>query len=117
MTKTTTELADAVLQDLAIADASETPDTADRTVCTNAYESIWEEMNAHGREIVYWPIDEIPRPVFFIMRDLVRLEVQGTFGMPIPLGERDVLRERILMRLYRHTEESSSGLPVESESY
>ncbi len=117
MTKTTTELADAVLKDLAVADASETPDTEDRTICTDAYESVWEELNAHGRELIYWPLSEIPRPVFFIMRDLVRLEVQGTFGKPIPLGERDVLRERILMRLYRHTEEAPSGLPVQADYY
>lgn len=117
MTKTTTQLADAVLYDLAVADAGETPDTADRTICTDAYASIWEEMNGHGRSLIYWPQDEIPLPVFFIMRDLVRLEVQGAFGMPIPLGDRDVLRERILMRLYRHTEESETGLPVEFDAY
>lgn len=117
MTKTTTELADAVLYDLAVADRNETPDTTDRTQCTDAYASIWEELNAHGRNLVYWPQAEIPLPVFHIMRDLVRIEVQGHFGMPLPIQEREALRELVLRRLYRHTHQASSKLPTRINAY
>lgn len=117
MTKTTTELADAVLQDLAIAAVGETPDTEHRTYVTDAYASWWEEMNAHGRELVYWPQAEIPLPVFHIVRDMVALEVGNAFGKTIPPEAREQRRDMIMKRLYRHTSMQSSGLDVSAVYY
>jgi hypothetical protein len=109
MSYTTTQLADAVLKHLAVADASETPDTADRTHVTDVYAQVWEELAAHGLELVYWPADEIPQPVFLTMRDLVALEVQGAFGRPISPAEKEQQREVILRKLRRHVSMQSAN--------
>lgn len=117
MSKTTTELADAVLQDMAVANVRDTPDAEDRNYVIAAYETVWEELAGHGREVVFWTQNEIPLPVFYMMRDLVRLEVQGAYGKPIEPEARDARREMILKRLYRHTQTQSSGLPTRATYY
>lgn len=112
MSYTTTQLADATLRFLSVIDANEDPDTADRTHCTDTYAALWEELAAHGNELMYWPYDEIPAPVFLIMRDLLALEVQGAFGMPLSPAEKDQQRRFIEIRLRKHVQMQSSTRPV-----
>lgn len=109
MSKTTAELAEAVLRELGVIDAGEDPDTDDATYVTDTYRSKWEELSSHGNELTYWSYDAIPEPVFLIMRDLVMLEVMGAFGQPMPPADKDAREQVILRRLRRHTTVQSSG--------
>lgn len=119
MPKTTTELADEVLFDLTVADASETPDTADRTRCTDAYASIYAELAAsEDEQYTYWDEDDdIPDAVFLIMCDLVRLRVQGSFGQPVSLIERRQTNRLLLRDLRRIVGVKPSGMPTQAEYF
>jgi hypothetical protein len=109
MSKTTTELADAVLRELGVVDAEETPDTVDRNYVISAYEDKYEELAAPGRELVYWPLTEIPNPVFLALRNLIMMEVQGAFGEPIDPAEKDAREMMLLRPFHRHTARGASG--------
>lgn len=117
MTKTVTQLATAVLRELGVADAAETPDSEDLTYVEGVYRDKWEELSAHGTELTYWPYDTIPNPVFLVLRDLVMLEVMGAYGTPLPPGEKDAREVIILKRLRRHTSVQSSGRPAEADYF
>lgn len=117
MAYTTTQLADAVLRELNVADASETPDTADRTYVTDIYAALWEELAAHGNERIYWPQDDIPAPVFLILRDMLALECRGAFGMPMDPADKQARRSVIEQRLIKHTQMQKSGQAVEAVYY
>lgn len=109
MSRTTTELADAVLRELGVVDAEETPDTVDRTYVTDAYAAKYDELAAPGRELVYWPEAEIPNAVFLALRNLIMMEVQGAFGEPIDPAEKDVREAMLLRPFHRHTAKGTSG--------
>ena len=117
MSYTTTQLADAVLRELSVADASETPDTADHTYVTDTYDALWEELAGHGMELVYWPASEIPNPIFLIIRDLLTLECRGAFGQPIDPADKEQRRVVILRRLRRHVQTQESGKSVKATYY
>lgn len=87
------------------------------THVTAIYNAKWEEMSSHGRDETYWPRDSIPNPVFLIVRDLVALECQAEFGMPIPIETKDARENLILKRLRTHTQIQSSGRPTEAEYF
>lgn len=114
MAYTTTQLADAVLRELGVADASETPDTADRTYVTDSYAAWWEEMASHGTELVYWPASEIPAPVFLIVRDMMMLECAGAFGQRLDPADKESRKMVIERRLRKHTSMQSAGKNVTS---
>lgn len=117
MSYTTTQLADRVLRELGVADASETPDTADRTYVTDTYAAWWEENAAHGVETVYWPQDEIPLPVFLIITDLIMLECAGAFGQRIDPAEKEKRKMVIDRRLRRHVAMQSSRRPTQADYF
>jgi hypothetical protein len=115
MTKTTTELADAVLRELGVVDAEETPDTTDRTYVTDAYALKYAELAAPGGESTYWPAAAIPDAVFITLRDLLMNEVCGAFGDPVTPETKRQREQIILAQLKRHTSRSASNtkIPVE----
>lgn len=109
MSKTTTQLADAVLRELGVVDAEETPDTVDRTYISDRYAEKFAELAAPGRELTYWPVAAIPDAIFLPLRDLMMLAVQGAFGEPIDPVEKEA-RETVLLRAFhRHTAKPTSG--------
>lgn len=116
MTRTTTELADAVLRELGVVDAEETPDTVDRTYVTDAYAAKYDELAAPGLELVYWPEAEIPNAIFLTLRDLMIAEVQGAFGDPLAPAEKEARQSVLLRPLRRHTTIDASGIPAQSHS-
>ena len=113
MSYTKTQLADAVLKELGVADASETPDAADRTLVTDTYAAWWEEMASHGTELVYWPAADIPAPVFLIIRDMLVLECSGAFGQRIAPADKEGQKAVIERRLRKHTQMQSAKQPVQ----
>lgn len=120
MSYTTDDLAVHVLRKLRIIDASETiSDIEDAHVdyVTETYRAKWEEITAHGRELTYWAYDEIPNPVFLIMRDLIALEVQEGFGFPIAPAEKVAQEEMILRRLRKHVQVQGTGQPTKALYY
>ena len=117
MAYTTTQLADAVLKELGVADASETPDTADRTYITDTYAAWWEENAAHGQELVYWAAADIPNPVFLILRDLMVLECSGAFGQRLDPADKEARKAVIERRLRKHVQMQSSGNRVVAEYF
>lgn len=120
MSKTTTELAVAVLRKLRVIDATETSSDVESAVLsqvTDVYRAKWEEMSSHGHELTYWAYDSIPSPVFLILCDLVALECRDAFGQPITAREKDVEERTILNRLRKHIEVQPSGLPIKGSYY
>lgn len=112
MSYTTTQLAVAVLRKLRVVDAGEAQADIEAellSIVTDTYEAKWEEIAAHGQELVYWPMNEIPRPVLLVLRDLIALEVQDHFGDPISPEDKEAREVIILKRLRRHTSTQSSG--------
>lgn len=105
----TDDLVEAVLRHIAVLDATETPDADDATLVTRAYTAKWHELTAHGMEVTYWKLDEIPEAVFLVLRDLIALEVRGAFGMPLPAQQKEDEETLILRRLRRHVAVQSSG--------
>lgn len=112
MSYTTTQLADAVLRELGVVAASETPSTTDRTYVTDLWAAKWEELASHGHELVYFSPSEIPAPMFLVIRDLMMLEVQTAFGEPITPGEKEMQEQIILKRFRRHMQKQTSQTPV-----
>jgi hypothetical protein len=102
-TRTTTELATAVLRKLVQIDATEdaTDHTEAQTVVTNAYNDKYYELRF--KELTYWTQTTIPVEVFPIIRDLVALDVSGHFGQPVSDEEYERREEIILKRLRRIT--------------
>lgn len=113
MSYTTTQLADAVLRALSVVDATETPETDHRTYVTDTYLQLWEQMAAHGTELVYWPYADIPAPVFLTLRDLLVLEVGPAFGRPISPAEKEQQRAIVERQLRKHVQVQSSKLPTQ----
>ena len=112
MLYTPTQLADAVLRELGVADASETPDTADRTYVTDTSAARCEEKASHGNEVVYWEADDIPGPVFLIVRDMMVLECAGAFGQRLDPADKEARKLVIERRLRKHVAVQSSNLPT-----
>lgn len=108
MSYTTSQLTTAVMQHLALIDASASPATADETYITDVWAAKWEEISSHGAELTYFPYDDIPNAVFLIVRDLVANEVRGAFGLPISAHDKEAEETVILRRLRRHLQTQAS---------
>ena len=111
MSYTTSQLATAVLQHLGVLDATETIASTDQTYITDVWAAKWEEISGHGQELTYFSYDDIPNPVFLIIRDLVANEVRGAYGRPISAAEKEQEEIIILRKLRRHLSVQATGLP------
>lgn len=115
MSKTTAELATAVLRELNVIDATETPDSEDTAYITTLYQDKFEELN--DKELVYWSRDEIPGPIFLAIRDLIINEARGTYGQPQTPEDKEAREVIILKRVRAHMHKRPSGLPVMARYY
>lgn len=111
MSYTTTQLATAVLRHIGVLDATETIDATDLTYVQDTWQAKWEEISGAGMEATYFPYDEIPKPIFMTVRDLVANEVRGAFGMPMSVADKEAEEIVILRRLRRHITQPATGLP------
>lgn len=109
------DLAERVLRKLRVIDASEAQADIDSdilSIVTTAYGDKWEEWSAHGKELTYWAMNEIPRPVMSVLTDLIALEVQDYFGQPMSPDDKEAREQVLLRRLRTHVQIGSSGRPV-----
>lgn len=111
MSYTTAQLSTAVLRHLGILDATETADADDVTYITGVWLAKWEELSGPGMEITYFPYDDIPNPVFLVIRDLVANETKSAFGLQSSVSDKEAEEVVILRRLRRHMAQPATGLP------
>lgn len=111
MSYTTTQLATATLQRLGVLNATETAASTDVTYITDVWAAKWEELSAHGQELTYFSYDDIPNPVFLIIRDLMANEIRGEYGKPTSAADKEAEETIILRRLRRHVATQATGLP------
>lgn len=110
-TYTVADLSTAVLREMAVLDATETPATEDSDFVAGIYAQKYAELQAPGLELVYWPQSTIPSAIFLTLRDLVINECAGAFGEPVPPETKDGRETIILKRLRRHVSKDKTGLP------
>lgn len=84
-TRTANELARAVMEDLGLIEANESPSAEDNSMIKRRYSNILEEMR--DEKTVYWDDDAIPYEAFEAMVGLMRLVVGPSFGVPGLVGE------------------------------
>jgi len=114
MSYSPSQLATAVLQRLGTLDATETADSTDVTYISDVWAAKWEELSSHGMELTYFAHNDIPNPVFLIIRDLVANEVRGEYGSPLSASEKESEETVILRRLRRHVSTQASGHPTKA---
>ena len=114
MSYSPSQLSTAVLQRLGVLDAPETADATDVTYISDVWAAKWEELSAHGMELTYFNYNDIPNPVFLIIRDLVANEVRGEYGQPMSATEKEAEETIILRRLRRHVSTQASGHPIKA---
>lgn len=117
MSYTISDLSTAVLRHLAVVDAAETPASVDATYVQDVWRAKWEEIAGHGNELTYFSYDDIPNPVFLIIRDLVANEVSGAFGQPKAVAEKETEEIVVLRRLRRHLATPTTDLPTKAVFY
>ena len=116
-TKTTQQLATAVMRRLGAIDMNKEPSAAERTWITQLYEDKIEELIPADR--VYWTTAEIPQAIFGAMTRIIAEEFAPTIGMPVPTeqdesGQAMSIGNRGLMMLKRHLAVEASGLPTKA---
>lgn len=114
-TKTTTELATAVLRHLSVIDAVESPSAEDLSFIEELYADKFEELN--DMELTYWAPDEVPQPIFLAIRDLIANEARGNYGEPMGVDAKEAAEIIILKRIRRHMAQRSSGLPTRAQYF
>jgi len=117
-TRTTTELAVAVLRHLAVIDATQTSsdaDAADILYIQTLYADKFEELN--DMELTYWSPNEVPKPIFLAVRDLIANEARGNYGEPMGVADKESAEIIILKRIRRHMHQRSSGLPTKAQYF
>lgn len=117
MLKTRADLAEAVLRELGVIDAVETPASEDRDYVIAAYDLKYQELAAPGLELAYWAPDEIPAAVFLTLKDMVANEVRSAFGEVFPPEEKNAREMDILKRLRRHIGRAQSGTIIRAEYF
>ena len=136
LTSTTADLAEAVLRELGVIDATESPEANDETYVINAYNFKFDELvdrelaywsktaipnqifiavrdliinELVDRELAYWTKTAIPNQIFLSVRDLIINEVRGAFGEPLSAEQKEMQEIIILRQFRRHTQRRASG--------
>lgn len=115
MSKTKVEMATAVLRNLGITNAVDSPSAADLAYVTAEYVAdlaYWDDLG-----LVYWADDEIPEAAFPIITALVANRVMNTFGMALGQDEMMAREDNLLIALRRHCARRPSGLPTRVDHY
>lgn len=109
--RTGNELAKAVMEDLGLLEANESPSAEDNAMIKRRYSNILEEMR--DEKTVYWEDDAIPYEAFEAMVGLMRLVVGPSFGVPGLVGEDlNNAMEGAKRRLRKRVAKPASGEPT-----
>ena len=114
-TRTTQELATAVMRRLGAIDINKEPTDAQRSAISNLYEEKLAELIPEDR--VYWTSDAIPLAVFGAMTRIIAEEFAPSIGMEIPTEQDETgnavsIGNHGLMMLKRHMAREPSGVPT-----
>lgn len=123
--RTRNDLVRAVLSQLRIIAATDTPSAEDATLVVDQYADLRAELVDRG--LCYWPntgatIEEIPHEVFRALANILTAEVSDSFGKPEPQTT-DEDREPVSIRvkgfrdLRRHMAKRPSGEATRFSSY
>lgn len=117
MARTKIELATAALREMSVIDASETAeDYAEAsTQLQTTYNDKYAELKSIGE--TYWVRDQIPEAVFLAVRDLLILEVSGSFGEPVSPELKDQRETIILKRIRRHKAREETGKETQAKYF
>jgi hypothetical protein len=115
-TRTKTQLAQAVLEHLAVLGANQTISAEDNAYVSGRYEDLWEEM-ADDNNMAYWPQNEIPAVVFEPLVHLVAVSVGSAFGKPRSI--RDLEQDIMICkrRIRRHTKVTGAETSATFEDF
>jgi len=115
MSKTQAELATAVLRDLGIVNATDSPSAADSAYVLGKYTTTLEEWA--DNDLAYWAANEIPEAIFDAVTALIANRCMNAFGIGQSLDEQ-YQREIVLLRpLRRHCAKRRSGKPIKAVYY
>lgn len=119
-TRTTQELAEAVMRRLGAIDINKQPSAAERAWIEQLYEEKLAELIPADR--VYWPSGEIPLGVFGAMSRILAEDVAPSIGMDIPTEQDEggsvvSIGEKGLRMLKRHMATAPSGLPTMADYF
>lgn len=112
-TRTQADLARAVMEDLSLLDAGESPSAADADYITRRYTEIFAEMI--DDRLTYWAPDAIPLEAFNAVTGLMCVVCGNAFGKPqSPAGEplNDAI-EAAKRRVRKFVVKPASGQPAE----
>lgn len=112
-------LAQDVLEELCVVDATETADDEDIAKVADAYRKKWALLAAPAgaRELIYWPREEIPDAVYLIVRDLTINEIARAYGDPMDPPTKAQNELIILKDLRLHVSKSQSKTPTFAEYF
>lgn len=115
MSKTETQLAQQVLEDMSIIPAGGVPTAADNEYVIRVYNDKIEDWR--DESLVYWVAGEIPQSIFRTLCALVANEIAPAFGKTSSLEERMQRETMLLRRLRRHMARKPSGFPTKAVYY
>ena len=115
MTKTEAELATAVLRDLGVVNATDTPSAADSAFVTGKYRDAYSYCEDLG--LAYWTSTAIPSAVFLMLVDLIVNRCMTAFGFAQSIDEMKAREEDLLKRLRRHCARGRTGKPIRATYY
>lgn len=110
--RTKSALSSAVLVQLRVTGAGETPSAEDAALVEDRYDAKLAEWRDRG--VVWWPntgrsVEEIPLEIFQPLVDLMENEIGHSFGRDNPAVERRAIEERLLGNLRRNLSRRASG--------
>lgn len=113
-TRTINDLCQAVMEDLGLIDASDTPAATDKAFIERRYREGLEELREDG--LVWWDTTAIPYAVFLPVVGYVSILVSEAFGLPrqIPM---DTELEAAKLRIRRRVAKRSAGEQTEFNDY
>lgn len=119
-TKTTSDLATAVMRKLGMIDPNKTPSAAEQSMIIDLYYDKMEELRA--KELVYWSESAIPRAVFGAMVRIIAEEFAPALGADVPTEQDESgavvsIGNMGLRMLRRQMARDATGLPTKANYF
>lgn len=116
VTRSLSDLTLAVMQDLGVIDAMDSPSASDHALVRGRYEALFS--NLREESLAYWEEAAIPLVVFQPVTDLVALHCGAAFGRPkVSIAEIEATETSIKRRIRRHTHKLTSGVTMYQDDF